>query len=111
MVDALFIWNCGEESIHRVENNAVRHSVPVLWPAPPVFDALLPPRPVTVVVFELTCQYRIIDDKRLSIFISTSGEEAWMELPLRKARLERELRICKLEIDELTQKGPPCKTT
>ena len=83
MIDALFIWNCGEETVNRVENNADRWEIEM---------SLV--RSAKNVLFVRCDQRRQCPDKpteSMPIFKSYSGEEPWMALPLKRHRLRDEL--------------------
>jgi hypothetical protein len=97
MIDALFIWRCGEEEIRRVENNAREHRVEIIRPAQAFYsgESAVAYAPYsTAVTFVRTEQRRAQPGKPTEswpIFISQGGEEPWMALVLKHKRLKREL--------------------
>ena len=97
MIDALFIWQCGEETMGRVEYSAYTWEV-LIMPPPhtPFVDAEIYAYPVGRRVLFSRCDYhgKILDGRLRRVFVSHQGEEPWMKWPLRRDRLRRELEEC-----------------
>lgn len=101
MIDAVFIWKCGEETIERVESNAEKWEVGISTTPVACLFSTFPPRQGKV-AFLRTEQSRWVVEMAQArpIFVSYHGEEPWMAKVLKRSRLRDEL--AKLE-DEMAK--------